>query len=84
MQKYSKLGALKIITFFKQEHKPPLNLVFKKGGWTIGIENETKLINKDGEDVAVRKSHEERREVSAKRSYRARGADDSNKSCAMM
>jgi len=67
-----------------QEHKPPLNLVFKKGGWIIGIENETKLINKDGEDVAVRKSHEEKREVSAKRSYRARSSDDNNKSCAMM
>lgn len=72
---------------FLQEHTPPTNLVMKKGGWIIGSENVTTVVNKDGEEEANRRSWEQKRQGSLYRSgtfgssgYQA----DSNKSCAIM
>lgn len=68
-----------------EEHNPPLNLVFKKGGWVIGSINETILNNKDGEEEANRKSHEEKRESSSHQiGYTRASAEDAGKSCAIM
>ena len=57
----------------------------KKGGWTVGSHNRTVLVNKDGNEEAVRLSREERRQVGTYRrgvgSVR-QGQDD--KSCAIM
>ena len=57
----------------------------KKGGWAVGTQNKTVLLNKDGTEEAVRLSREERRQVGTYRrgvgSIR-RGQDD--KSCAIM
>jgi len=69
----------------QQEHSPPTTLVMKKGGWTVGSHNRTVLVNKDGNEEAVRLSREERRQVGTYRrgvgSVR-QGQDD--KSCAIM
>jgi hypothetical protein len=70
---------------FFQEHSPPTNLVMKKGGWIIGSENQTVLVNKDGEEEASRKSWEQKRQASLFRSgVFAPGHEDAQKSCAIM
>lgn len=43
-----------------QTHAPPLTLVMKRGGWTIGESNTTTLVNKAGEEVSERTSKKER------------------------
>lgn len=44
----------------EQEHNPPNSLVMKKGGWNIGAESKTVLVNKDGEEEACRIVREEK------------------------
>lgn len=57
----------------------------KKGGWVIGGENVTSLTNKDGEEVASRKSWEQKRHASLHRSGTFGYEQDPNsKSCAIM
>jgi lamin B len=66
----------------QQEHSPPSTLVMKKGGWAIGSQNKTVLINKDGNEEACRVSREERRRVTRRGIRSIRGQED--KSCAIM
>jgi lamin B len=49
----------------QQEHNPPTNMVMKKGGWMIGSENKTVLVNKEGEEEACRTTREEHRQSSS-------------------
>merc|ERR550539_712317 len=62
-----KLAPLNTCTIWsadtQEEHSPPTTLVMKKGGWTVGSHNRTVLVNKDGNEEAVRLSREERRQV---------------------
>ena len=59
--------------------------MFKKGGWVIGGENETRLVNKEGEEEANRATHEEKRVTSAHRSgYLSGRPADESKNCAIM
>jgi len=67
-----------------EEHKPPLNLVMKKGGWNIGSENVTTLLNKEGIEEAKRESHEETRDTSLHRVGTYGRRPDDSKSCAIM
>jgi hypothetical protein len=57
----------------------------KKGGWVVGTQNKTVLVNKDGNEEAVRLSREERRQIGTYRrgtgSVQRRQED---KSCAIM
>merc|ERR1719412_451497 len=50
-----------------QEHAPPSTLVMKKGGWAVGSQNKTVLVNKDGAEEATRTSREERRQTGSYR-----------------
>ena len=54
----------------------------KKGGWAIGGENITSLVNKDGEEEANRKTFEKKRQSSLFRS--GYGDPQDAKSCAIM
>ena len=56
----------------------------KKGGWVIGPQNKTVLVNKDGAEEACRLSREQRRQLGTYRRGTGflRGQDD--KSCAIM
>ena len=44
-----------------QDHSPPSTLIMKKGGWVVGSMNKTILLNKEGNEEAVRLSREERK-----------------------
>ena len=74
-----------------QDHEPPSNLVMKKGGWTIGEENATVLVNKAGEEEATRLSKKEKaitgsiRKARAAHMYSQNGAlEGDEKNCAIM
>jgi len=68
-----------------QEHNPPHNYVMKKGGWAIGDESATTLVNKDGEEEARRENKEERRLTGTVSAYGA-GASPAgrDKNCVLM
>merc|ERR1719412_683461 len=51
----------------EKEHAPPSTLVMKKGGWAVGSQNKTVLVNKDGAEEATRTSREERRQTGSYR-----------------
>lgn len=71
-----------------EEHKPPTNLVMKKGGWNIGGENVISLVNKEGEEEANRRSYEQIKKGSLYRSgvYGSSYEQETShsKSCAIM
>jgi len=69
----------------QQEHSPPTTLVMKKGGWVVGSQNKTVLVNKDGNEEAVRLSREERRQVGTyRRGVGTVRQGQEDKSCAIM
>lgn len=54
----------------------------KKGGWAVGSQNKTVLVNKDGAEEATRTSREERRQTgSYRRGTLSQG--ENNKSCSI-
>jgi len=66
----------------EKEHAPPSTLVMKKGGWAVGSQNKTVLVNKDGAEEATRMSREERRQTgSYRRGTLSQG--ENNKSCSI-
>lgn len=71
-----------------EEHEPPLNLVMKRGGWTIGDENTTTLVNKDGEEEATvfsrRGNHLKGTIRQGTSQLYGQRADPENQNCAIM
>merc|ERR1719412_746449 len=68
----------------QEEHAPPNTLVMKKGGWVIGPQNETVLVNKDRAEEACRLSREKRRQLGTYRRGAGFIQDQDDKSCAIM
>ena len=57
----------------------------KKGGWAVGTQNKTVLVNKDGNEEAVRLSREERRQIGTyRRGVGSVRPGQEDKSCAIM
>ncbi len=56
----------------------------KKGGWVIGEESSTTLVNKDGEEEARRENKEERRLTGSVGSFGAAASPARDKNCILM
>merc|ERR1711974_565852 len=71
---------------FLKVHSPPSTLIMKKGGWVVGSMNKTVLLNKEGNEEAVRLSKEERKSSGSYRSDygTARPVAEAEKSCVVM
>jgi len=69
-----------------EDHSPPSTLIMKKGGWVVGSMNKTVLLNKEGNEEAVRLSREERKSSGSYRSGygTARPVAEAEKSCVVM